>query len=128
MACGDAHLVGVELYRPVLAEIVGEQHTELVEQFVLVLADVLPSRCVVCLAHVLYVQQQRIDGKNHVLSAIVSVVVVAGSFNVKDVYLAENVVQELLLKVAVASLMWAAFHSLYGLGAHGTACCKPSVL
>ena len=41
VACGDTHLVGIELHRPVLAEVVGEQHPELMEQFVLVLNDLL---------------------------------------------------------------------------------------
>ena len=41
VACGDSHLVGIELYRPLGAEIVGEQHSELIEKFILVLAYVL---------------------------------------------------------------------------------------
>ena len=55
MSGGDSHLVSVELHRPVLSEVVGEQHPELIEQLVFVLTDMLLCQCAVCLAYVLYV-------------------------------------------------------------------------
>ena len=118
VACGDSHFVGIELHRSVFAEMVGKQHSELIEQFVLVLANMLLCRGAGCLADVLYVEQQRVYGKCYVLSAIVHVRRAVAGFNVKDIYLTENVVQELLLEIGVATLICTAFQ--------GTALCRKS--
>ena len=48
-------------------------------------------------------------------------------FGVKNVYLTEYVVDELLFEFAVTTLVCATFDSLHCLGTNGTACCKPYV-
>ena len=50
------HLVGIELHRPVIAEMVREQCPEFVEQLVLATAQRFLCQGLVCLADVLYVE------------------------------------------------------------------------
>ena len=118
VSCGDSHLVGIELHRPLLAEVVGEQYAELVKEFVLVFAYVFLCWYVVRLTYVLYVEQQRVYCQDDILATIVHICRVAAGLNVKNVYLAENVVQELFLEVAVATLVCATFEGLYCFGAN----------
>jgi hypothetical protein len=56
--CGYSHFISVILHRPVFAEVVGEQYSEFVEQFVFAFAYVLFCQHTVRLAYVLNIEQQ----------------------------------------------------------------------
>ena len=86
MAGRDSHLVCIELYRSVIAEMVREQCPELVEQLILAAAYRLLCQVLVCFADVLDVEEQRVYRECYILLAILNLVLIAACLNIQNIY------------------------------------------